>query len=109
MTPPPLGPLLQAVPAATTALAAALPPWIGPLVDLVAVFLLALGLKGLGQVRSARGANGLAALAMGLAVLGLLLQIRPDPQAWLWIAVGCLGGSLAGVVSCVGVPGRLRS
>ena len=48
------------------------------LIDLVAVLLLALGIKGLSKVRSARAANGLAALAMGLAVVGLLLQIRPD-------------------------------
>jgi len=37
-------------------------------IDLLAVLLLALGLKGLSKVRSARSANGLAALAMGLAV-----------------------------------------
>ena len=42
-------------------------------IDLVAVLLLALGLKGLSKVRSARAANGLAALAMGLAVVGLLI------------------------------------
>ena len=41
-------------------------------IDLVAVLLLALGLKGLAKVRTARSANGLAALAMGLAVAGLL-------------------------------------
>ena len=40
-------------------------------IDLVAVLLLALGIKGLSKVRSARGANQLAAVAMGLAVVGL--------------------------------------
>ena len=40
----------------------------GYLIDLLAVLLLALGLKGLSKVRSARSANGLAALAMGMAV-----------------------------------------
>ena len=53
----------------------------GYLIDLLAVLLLALGLKGLSTVRSARSANGLAALAMGLAVLGLLLQLQPGPTA----------------------------
>ena len=56
-------------------------------IDLVAVLLLALGLKGLSKVRSARTANGLAALAMGLAVVGLLIQLQPSPITWLWIAV----------------------
>ena len=43
-------------------------------IDLVAVLLLALGIKGLSKVRSARGANQLAAVAMGLAVIGLLVN-----------------------------------
>ena len=61
---------------------------LGWAIDLLAVLLLALGLKGLSKVRSARSANGLAALAMGLAVLGLLIQSPLTPEAWLWIAVG---------------------
>jgi NAD(P) transhydrogenase subunit beta len=73
-------------------------------IDLAAVLLLALGIKGLSKVRSARTANGLAALAMGLAVLGLLLQIRPDPQAWLWIVIGTASGGLAGLVTARRVP-----
>ena len=74
------------------------------LIDLAAVLLLALGIKGLSKVRSARSANGLAALAMGLAVLGLLLEIRPDPQAWLWIAIGTAAGGLAGLLTAQRVP-----
>jgi NAD(P) transhydrogenase subunit beta len=74
------------------------------LIDLVAVLLLALGIKGLSKVRSARTANGLAALAMGLAVLGLLLEIRPDPQAWQWIAIGTAAGGLAGLLTAQRVP-----
>ncbi len=73
-------------------------------IDLAAVLLLALGIKGLSKVSSARGANGLAALAMGLAVVGLLIQIRPDPIAWLWIAVGSAVGGLAGLVTARRVP-----
>ena len=73
-------------------------------IDLVAVLLLALGLKGLSKVRSARTANGLAALAMGLAVVGLLIQLHPAPITWLWIAVGSALGGLAGVVTAQRVP-----
>ena len=67
--------------------------------DLVAVLLLALGIKGLSKVRSARSANGLAALAMGLAVLGLLIQIRPEPIAWVFIALGSAVGGFAGLLT----------
>ena len=73
-------------------------------IDLVAVLLLALGLKGLSKVRSARAANGLAALAMGLAVVGLLLQQQLSPQAWLWIAAGSAFGGLAGLLMAERVP-----
>ncbi|HGY5558382.1 MAG TPA: NAD synthetase, partial [Prochlorococcus sp.] len=43
-------------------------------IDLVAVLLLALGIKGLSKVRSAREANRLAAIAMALAVVGVLVN-----------------------------------
>jgi NAD(P) transhydrogenase subunit beta len=77
---------------------------LGDAIDLVAVLLLALGLKGLSKVRSARTANGLAALAMGLAVLGLLIKEVPGPQAWLWIAIGTAVGGLLGLVTAQRVP-----
>ncbi|MEX1317702.1 MAG: NAD(P)(+) transhydrogenase (Re/Si-specific) subunit beta [Synechococcaceae cyanobacterium] len=73
-------------------------------VDLVAVLLLALGIKGLAKVRSARSANGLAALALGLAVLGLLIELQPPLLAWLAIAVGAAGGGLAGLITARRVP-----
>ena len=73
-------------------------------IDLVAVLLLALGIKGLSKVSSARSANGLAALAMGLAVVGLLVQLQPGPTAWLWIAAGTALGGLAGLVTAQRVP-----
>ena len=73
-------------------------------IDLLAVLLLALGLKGLSTVRSARSANGLAALAMALAVAGLLIQLQPDPVAWLWIAVGTAAGGLLGLITARRVP-----
>ena len=40
--------------------------------DLIAVLLLALGIKGLSKVRTARDANRLAAFAIGIAVIGVL-------------------------------------
>ena len=73
-------------------------------IDLSAVLLLALALKGLSRVRSARSANGLAALAMGLAVLGLLLQEQLSPTAWLWIGIGSAIGGLAGQLTAQRVP-----
>ena len=73
-------------------------------IDLAAVLLLALGLKGLSKVRSARSANGLAALAMGLAVAGLLIQLRPAPIAWAGIGAGAAVGGLAGLITARRVP-----
>jgi len=77
---------------------------LGWAIDLLAVLLLALGLKGLSKVRSARSANGLAALAMGLAVVGLLIQSPLTPVAWLWIAAGSAVGGLAGLLTAQRVP-----
>ena len=73
-------------------------------IDLVAVLLLALGIKGLSKVSSARSANGLAALAIGLAVVGLLVQLQPGSTAWLWIAAGTALGGLAGLITAQRVP-----
>jgi NAD(P) transhydrogenase subunit beta len=73
-------------------------------IDLLAVLLLALGIKGLSKVSSARSANALAAVAMGLAVIGLLIQIRPSPAAWIWIALGTALGTLAGILTARRVP-----
>lgn len=73
-------------------------------IDLGAVLLLALGIKGLSKVSSARTANGLAALAMGLAALGLLVQLQPGPTAWLWIAGGSALGGLVGWLMALRVP-----
>ncbi|MGB5135522.1 MAG: NAD(P)(+) transhydrogenase (Re/Si-specific) subunit beta [Prochlorococcaceae cyanobacterium] len=72
--------------------------------DLVAVLLLALGIKGLSKVRSARSANGLAALALGLAVLGLLFDLQPPPLAWAGIAAGAAAGGLPGLIMARRVP-----
>ncbi|KZR85114.1 NAD(P) transhydrogenase subunit beta [Synechococcus sp. MIT S9509] len=77
-------------------------------IDLVAVLLLALGIKGLSKVRSARSANQLAAVAMALAVIGLLLSYLGTPsfdgQAWSWIIVGSLVGGVLGAITAQRVP-----
>ena len=78
-------------------------------IDLLAVLLLALGIKGLSKVRSAREANFLAAFAMFLSVVGLLLSNYlgdsgiPN-QSWIWIVVGSLVGSLLGALLAKTVP-----
>ena len=75
-------------------------------IELVAVLLLALGIKRLSKVRSARAANQLAAVAMALAVLGVLINFLStsgiDSSAWLWIIVGTLVGGLLGAITFSG-------
>ncbi|WP_115019840.1 NAD(P)(+) transhydrogenase (Re/Si-specific) subunit beta [Synechococcus sp. UW140] len=77
-------------------------------IDLVAVLLLALGIKGLSKVRSAREANQLAAVAMALAVVGLLFNYLGAPgftaQAWIWIIGGTLVGGVLGAITAQRVP-----
>ena len=71
-------------------------------INIAAVLLLALGIKGLSNVRSARGANQVAAVAMVLAVLGLLISYAGEPsfnsQAWAWIIGGTTVGGVLGAV-----------
>ncbi|MEC8095672.1 MAG: NAD(P)(+) transhydrogenase (Re/Si-specific) subunit beta [Cyanobacteriota bacterium] len=77
-------------------------------VELVAVLLLALGIKGLSKVRSARSANQLAAVAMGLAVLGLLINSFGtsgiSAAAWIWIIIGTAVGGVCGAITAQRVP-----
>ena len=77
-------------------------------IELVAVLLLALGIKGLSKVRSARGANQLAAVAMGLSVLGLLINYLGttgiSSAAWVWIIAGTLVGGVLGAITAQRVP-----
>ena len=70
--------------------------------DLGAVLLLALGLKGLSKVRTARTANGLAAVALVLAVLGLLLE--QGLTGWSWMLLGLAAGGGAGALVAYRVP-----
>ena len=72
--------------------------------DLLAVALLALGIKGLSKIRSARAANQLAASAMVLAVVGLLINAQPAAVTWLWIAGGAAVGGGLGALTARLVP-----
>ena len=85
--------------------------FIGPIkfaIDLLAVLLLALGIKGLSKVRSAREANRLAAFAMLLAAFGVLINsqgsIGISINSWIWIISGTLIGGLLGAFTAKKVP-----
>ncbi|ABX09150.1 NAD(P)(+) transhydrogenase (Re/Si-specific) subunit beta [Prochlorococcus marinus] len=77
-------------------------------IDLLAVLFLALGIKGLSKVRSAREANRLAAVAMTLAVFGVLVNSLGDIgislTAWLWIVFGSVIGACLGAITAKRVP-----
>ena len=77
-------------------------------IDLLAVLLLALGIKGLSKVRSAREANRLAGIAMMLAAFGVLLNsqgtIGISLNSWIWIICGTLIGGLLGALTAKRVP-----
>tara|TARA_Y100001968_G_C19412162_1_gene746909 strand:+ start:288 stop:1724 length:1437 start_codon:yes stop_codon:yes gene_type:complete len=77
-------------------------------IDLIAVLLLALGIKGLSKVRSAREANRLAALAMALAVAGVFVDFLGGLgipfNSWLWILLGISVGSSLGALTAQRVP-----
>ncbi len=85
-----------------------LPEIIKFVIDLLAVLLLALGIKGLSKVKSARDANRLAAFAMSLSVIGLLSYYLGTSgiaiQSWIWIIIGSIIGSLFGAILAKKVP-----
>ena len=85
-----------------------LPVIIKFVIDLLAVLLLALGIKGLSKVKSARDANRLAAFAMLLSVIGLLSYYLGTSgialQSWTWIIIGSIIGSLLGAILAKKVP-----
>tara|TARA_Y100001970_G_scaffold207642_1_gene253019 strand:- start:3904 stop:5352 length:1449 start_codon:yes stop_codon:yes gene_type:complete len=79
-------------------------------VNLLSVLLLALGIKGLSKVKTAKDANRLAAIAMFLAVVGLLSKyiLNADGgvslDSWTWIIVGTTIGGLFGAITAKKVP-----
>ena len=77
-------------------------------IDLLAVLLLSLGIKGLSKVRSAREANRLAAVAIALAVVGVLVDSLGGSgvsfNAWIWIILGTVVGGCLGLWTAQKVP-----
>ena len=77
-------------------------------IDLIAVLLLALGIKGLSKVKSARDANRLAGLAMLLALIGVLANALGTTGisllSWIWILIGCFAGGGLGLLIAKKVP-----
>ncbi|MFL0773048.1 MAG: NAD(P)(+) transhydrogenase (Re/Si-specific) subunit beta, partial [Prochlorococcus sp.] len=63
---------------------------------------------GLSKVRSAREANRLAAVAMGFAVIGVLVNSLGTTgivaEAWIWIILGTLVGGSLGAMTAQRVP-----
>jgi NAD(P) transhydrogenase subunit beta len=74
---------------------------LAPLVYLVAIVLFVLGIKRLGKVRTARGGNALAALAMLLAIVATLYGTKVVDYRWL--IGGIVVGALIGLVAAIRV------
>ncbi len=72
-----------------------------PLLYLISAILFIVGLKGMTKVRSARRGDGLAAVAMLLAIIGTLLEI--GIVDYRWILLGLVVGSLIGGIAAVKV------
>lgn len=72
---------------------------------LVAIVLFIIGIKRLGRVRTARSGNGLAALAMLIAILATFaIAAEQGVMDWKWIVGGLVVGGVIGLVSAIRVP-----
>ena len=69
---------------------------------LVAAVLFIFGLKRLGRVKTARGGNQLAAVAMFIAILATLVNIKVIGIQWIVIGAGI--GVVVGAISALKVP-----
>lgn len=73
---------------------------------LISAVIFIVGLKRLSRVRTARGGNRLAAIAMFLAVIGTLLELKYHQNVdidFRWIAGGVIVGGVIGAVAAVRV------
>ncbi len=70
---------------------------------LVAIVLFTVGIKRLSKVRTARGANALAAIAMLVAIVGAIVEVHGGID-YRWIVGGMVAGSLIGLVAALRVP-----
>ncbi|MGA9522265.1 MAG: NAD(P)(+) transhydrogenase (Re/Si-specific) subunit beta, partial [Myxococcaceae bacterium] len=73
-----------------------------PLIYLLSATLFIFGLKRLGKVKTARGGNVIAAVAMLLAVVGTLLELGSID--YRWILIGLALGTGVGAVVAYRVP-----
>jgi NAD(P) transhydrogenase subunit beta len=73
-----------------------------PVIYLISSVLFIWGLKRLSRVRTARGANGIAALGMLLAAVGTLLEL--GLVDYRWIAAGVVAGAAVGGFVALRVP-----
>ncbi|MBL4843985.1 MAG: NAD(P)(+) transhydrogenase (Re/Si-specific) subunit beta [Planctomycetes bacterium] len=72
---------------------------------LVAIVLFIIGIKRLGKVRTARSGNGLACLAMLIAILATFaLAAKQGVMDWEWIVGGLVAGGVIGLVAAIRVP-----
>jgi len=72
---------------------------------LVAIILFIFGIKRLGRVRTARSGNGLAALAMLIAILATFaIAAEQGVMDWKWIVGGLVAGGVVGLVAAIRVP-----
>jgi len=75
---------------------------IAQVIYLLSAVLFIFGLKRMTRVRSARGGNRLAAIAMFLAVVGAVVEYQV--VHYQWIAIGLAAGGLVGAVAALRVP-----
>ncbi len=73
-----------------------------PLLYLLSAVLFIFGLKRLSRVKTARGGNALAAVAMLLAIVGTLLELGSID--YRWIAAGLIAGTVVGGIVAIRVP-----
>ncbi len=77
-------------------------------IDLIAVLLLSLGIKGLSKVRTAREANRLASIAIGLSIIGVFTISFANKEisnsSLVWISIGAAIGGLFGIITAKKVP-----
>jgi NAD(P) transhydrogenase subunit beta len=64
---------------------------------MVASVLFIVGIKRLSAVKTARGANAISALAMGIAMVAALMDVAMRGQiGWIWVGSGLVAGSVIG-------------
>jgi len=79
-----------------------LPEQLAEFLYLIAIILFAVGIKRLGKVRTSRAGNGMAALAMFVAILVTMIQLVGVD--WKFVIGGVLAGAVVGAFAARKVP-----